>query len=279
MNQITMTLSLLRLTAGITLLALSAAGCSNVDRFDVPKNPTTGNPSVRSIVKRIKCELAEMAADNYHYKAFMDAGDFVVAMQLSLTVNDDGSLAPAFTYTNGLFSFNAGAKLDASREQNFTEQLIYSIEDIRTEMKLAQLASKKKHREVDSFTCPIIDTNLAGELGLVKSAEMAFTSEGLNLGTKLSGSSGAFGGYVDFVVTKNLNSVGPTWTLQHFKGPGSLAGVSEINTDKLTFAFAERSATGTIPRAVQSAQAQALLFSILTSQISTQIGNLKGVAP
>jgi hypothetical protein len=95
----------------------------------------------------------------------------------------------------------------------------------------------------------------------------------------LSGSSGAFGGYVDFVVTKNLNSVGPTWTLQHFKGPGSLAGVSEINTDKLTFAFAERSATGTIPRAVQSAQAQALLFSILTSQISTQIGNLKGVAP
>ncbi|ODM75047.1 hypothetical protein A6X20_16745 [Bradyrhizobium elkanii] len=76
------------------------------------------------------------------------------------------------------------------REQNFTVQLIWSIKDIRTEMILAQEASHKLGREVDSFRCPNVDTNLAGEIGLVKSAEMAFTSEGLNLNTKLSGSSG-----------------------------------------------------------------------------------------
>jgi hypothetical protein len=261
------------------LLAALLAGCSNIDRFDVPKNPTTGNPSLRSIVQRIKCELATMAADDYKYKAFMDAGDFVVALQLSLTVNDDGSLAPSFTYTNGLFSFNAGAKLDAQREQNFTEQLIFSIKDIKTEMILAQQASRKLHVDVDSFACPFIDTNLAGELGLVQSAEMAFTSEGLNLATKLSGTGGAFGGYVNFIITKNLNSIGPTWMLKHFKGPGSLAGVSEVNTDKLTFAFAERSATGAIPRAAQAARAVSLLNAILTNQISTQIGTLRGLPP
>jgi hypothetical protein len=254
-----------RVIGSLTLLAFLATGCSNIYRFDVPQNQTTGNPSVRSIIQRIRCELAVMAA-----------GDFVVAMQLSLTVNDDGSLAPAVTYTNGLFSFNAGAKLDAQREQNFTEQLIYSIKDIRTEMKLAQLASQKLKREVDSFACPVADTNLAGDLGLVPSAEIAFTSEGLNLQTKLSGTAGAFGGYVEFIVTKNLNAVGPTWTLQHFKGPGSLAGVSEMNTDKLTFAFAERSASGAVPQAAQAQRALALLNSILTSQISTQISNLRG---
>jgi hypothetical protein len=261
------------------LIGTLLTSCSNIDRFDVPKNPVTGTPTLRSIVARIKCELAEMAADDYKYKAFMDAGDFVVAIQLSLTVNDDGSLAPSFTYTNGLFSFNAGAKLGAQREQNFTEQLIWSIKDIRTEMILAQEASRKLGREVDSFHCPNVDTNLAGEIGLVKSAEMAFTSEGLNLNTKLSGSSGAFGGYVNFVITKNLNAVGPTWTLTHFKGPGGLLGLSEVNTDKLTFAFAERSATGTIARAAQTVRALSLLNSILTNQISTQLGTLRGLPP
>lgn len=108
---------------------------------------------------------------------------------------------------------------------------------------------------------------------------MAFTSEGLNLQSKLSGTSGAFGGYVNFVITKNLNSVGPTWTLTHFKGPGSLAGVAEVNTDKLTFAFAERSATGGIARAAQTSRAISLLSYILTNQISTQLGTIKSLPP
>ncbi|MGY4617625.1 hypothetical protein ACVWZ4_002852 [Bradyrhizobium sp. USDA 4472] len=197
-----------------------------------------------------------------------------------VTFDDGGTVcSPDITYTNGLFSFNAGAKLEAQREQNFTEQLIWSIKDIRTEMMLAQEASRKLGTEVDSFRCPIADTNLAGELGLVKSAEMAFTSEGLNLNTKLSGSSGAFGGYVSFVISKNLNAVGPTWTLTHFKGPGSLAGIAEVNTDKLTFAFAERSATESLARAAQTTRAVSLLNYILTNQISTQLGTLRGLPP
>jgi hypothetical protein len=82
-----------------------------------------------------------------------------------------------------------------------------------------------------------VDTSLAGEISLVRSAEMAFTSEGLNLTTKLSGSSG--------------------------ERPDSLLGLSEVNTDKLTFAFAERSATGTIARAAQTSRALSLLNNIL----------------
>jgi hypothetical protein len=61
-------------------------------------------------------------------------------------------------------SHEAGAKLEAQREQNFTEQLIWSIKDIRTETILAQEASRKLGRKVDSFPCPNVDTNLAGEI-------------------------------------------------------------------------------------------------------------------
>jgi len=66
-------------------------------------------------------------------------------------------------------------------------------------------------REVDSLRCPNVDTSLAGEIGLVRAAETAFTSEGLDLNTKLSGSSG--------------------------ERPERLLGLSEVNTDKLSFAF------------------------------------------
>ncbi|WP_141713314.1 hypothetical protein [Bradyrhizobium elkanii] len=52
----------------------------------------------------------------------------------------------------------------------------------------------------------------------------------------------AFGGYVNFVITKNLNAVGPTWTLTHSKARAAFLDCPEVNTDKLTFAFAERSA-------------------------------------
>jgi hypothetical protein len=34
-------------------------------------------------------------------------------------------------------------------------------------------------------------------------------------------------------------SLGPTWTLVQFKGPGGLASLSQVNTDKITLAFAE----------------------------------------
>lgn len=63
----------------------------------------------------------------------------------------------------------------------------------------------------------------------------------------------------------------------HIKGPGSLAGVAEVNTDKLKFAFAEKSATGNVARAAQTAPSRVLLNSILVNQISTQLGTVRSL--
>lgn len=272
-----------------TLLALNYGGCSNIGRLDVPRD-RENIPSVRTIIQRVKCEIAFIAREDYEFKSYVDDGDWVIAIQLDLEVNDDGSLAPAFTYTNGIFSFNAGARLDVSRDQQFTEQLFFAISDIRDTMKADKEASRKLGPKIDSFACPTPDTNLAGDLGIVDSVHMAFLSDGLNTNTKLAGAKGAFGGNVNFIVVKNINAVGPTYTLTHFRGPGSLAGVSETNTDRLTFAFAQRSATGDVPKpsrktkslvansaGATNAQAQALnvLSSIQTSQIANQLSGIR----
>jgi hypothetical protein len=266
--------------AGMLALCTALAGCSNIGNFDVPKDPE-GSPSVKTIIAEVSCELADIIRDPY-YRSQMVDGDFVIAIQLNLTVNDDGSLAPSFTYTNGLFSFGAGGKLDIQREQNFTELLFYSVKDIIQTMK------DDAKRGTDTFACPTQhDTWLAGDLGLKDSVRIALNSPFLATNTKLSGASGAFGGYVNFVVTANLNGVGPTWTLKHFKGPGGFAGVSQTNNDKLTFAFAMRSAAGGIPgllpapekakQANIAAQASAVTFinNIQTNQITTQLNAIR----
>ena len=196
--------------------SLSLAACASVvPRFDVPYDEH-GVPTAQTIVHQITCELAQLIEGSAPLGKALLEGDIEVAFQLNLTVNDTGGLSPTFTYTNGVFSFGAGAGLSRSREQNFTEKLYFSLRDLQLE----QIEAKK--RGLDLTQCWQTDTNLSGDLGLRTAVQLAFSTPHLRWETKLSGTEGAFGGYVDFVVTKNLNSVGPTWTLTHFKGPGVL---------------------------------------------------------
>jgi hypothetical protein len=222
-------------------------GCA-VDNFDVPRDEANA-PSLKSIVQEVTCELAVIADPNYQYSPDMTAGDYIIAVELDLTVNDDGTLAPSFTYTNGLFSFGAGAKLDIQREHFVSVPLTYSIADLRAQMEADRRASIKFGKKVDSLACPTIaDTPLATNLGIESTVHMAMNTAHIASQTKLSGAkAGELAGYTKFVVVKNLNSVGPTWTLTYFKGPGPLAGLAETNTDQVYYAFAERSASGVTP--------------------------------
>lgn len=250
--------------------ALTLSSCSNVWRFDVTQ--TEHGPSVSTISDRLRCEIGSLARHDYAHGDTLVNNDFIVAVQLNLTVNDDGSLAPTFAYTNGLFTFNAGAKLEASREQNFTQNLIFSIKEMRQEIDAYAKAHQPYPYPCDGL---VVDTELAGELGIKSAVDMAFTSSDNNFQAKLAGTSGAFGGYVAFTITKNLNSVGPTWTLTHFKGPGSLAGLSEVNTDKIIFAFAQSAATGAFPTAPKGAYAAAYLDRITQGEIATQLNAIR----
>jgi hypothetical protein len=160
----------------------------------------------------VTCELAGLLDDNYGLRGALLISDVQVALQLNLTVNDTGGLTPSLSFSNDPVSFGAGGTLSQSREQNYTEKLYYSLRDLQKEVDLA------RKNGADLAVCRPTDTNLAGNLGLKKTVELAFTSPHLDWSAKLS--DGAFGGYVTFVLTKNVNA-GPTWSLTHFVGPGS----------------------------------------------------------
>ncbi|BBO09233.1 hypothetical protein TM102_07030 [Bradyrhizobium sp. TM102] len=203
----------------------------------------TNGPTVKSIVDRVTCELAELVSPeslsnpekNVGY--FLLTAQYEVAIQLDLSVNDTGGLAPSFTYTAGLFDFGASAKIEQSREQTFHETLFYSLLDLQEQIILRDSEISAGEQLPRIGACPVTDTNLAGRLGIRQAVEMAADSDHLQVAKQ--GEQGAFGGSINFTVTKNLSGIGPTWTLTHFKGPGGLGSVSEVNVDKLTFAFAE----------------------------------------
>jgi hypothetical protein len=253
----------------VVVSSLAVAGCAAiVPNFDIPVTEA-GTPTIKSISDRVRCELAELIEKPGAISTLLLISDIQVALQLNLTVNDTGGLTPSLSYINGPFVFGLGGTLSQSREQNFTQTFYYSLRTLGKEIALARKAN------IDLAVCRPTDTNLAGELGLRRTVELAFTSQHVAWDTKLS-DDGVFGGYVNFVVTKNVNA-GPTWTLTNFTGPGSNLGTfSEVNTDKLTFAFARGDKAGTAFAAAAARQrADRLLAQINLNQLSTQLGTFR----
>jgi hypothetical protein len=159
-------------------------------------------------------------------------GDYDVAIALSLEVNNTGGLAPSLSYIDPLskvtsFTLSGTGTLSESRDHNFTENIQLSFREIYTKWKYG----------VRPYDCPPANTNLAGTLGIKDFVAMAALTENLDTKQTLSGK-GVFGGSIQFLVTKSLTSFGPTWSLVYFKGPGGVTA-SQVNTDKLTLAFAQ----------------------------------------
>jgi len=226
---------------GLSLVSVlvTLSGCANISPdFDVPigKNDT---PLTKSIVERIECELLGMVRDDvsapFVYGEVLLTEDYEVAMSLSLDVTDSGNISPTFNFPYGVFSFGAGAKLSSSRDSNLSIPLYFNFRSLLYEY---------NHGKPNLGACPAIDTNLAGDLGLRKVVAAAISTHSRVHQPPVAEkdadpTKGEFSGYVSFAVDKGLTSVGPTWTVPHFNGPGGLIGADELNTDKLSFGFAK----------------------------------------
>jgi hypothetical protein len=257
-----MAIRLWRTLVAAVLLADLCAGCA-IPRYDVPY--PNGAPSAHSIVARLECELLDLVRDGSDNREWLLTGDYQVAVALSLEVNDTGGLAPSLSYLNPLnkletFTFGGSGVLSESRDHNFTENLQFSLREIYLDSK----------RIPTAYPCPEADTNLAGTLGISDFVEMAATSPGLAEDRKSPNS--VFGGSIQFLVTKSVSALGPTWSLVHFKGPGGI-NLSEINTDKMTLAFAKGPNQGTRLVVSNATNKNAYLFlqQLLTSSINSQL--------
>src|ERR1700730_4255388 len=96
-------------TAGLAA-SLACAGCA-IPRFDVPYSESTDQPTITSIIDRVKCELTETVSDPFalvksgtpssidtYYEPFLLNGDYDVQVTLNLEVNNTGGLTPSITY-------------------------------------------------------------------------------------------------------------------------------------------------------------------------------------
>jgi hypothetical protein len=273
-----------KVTVALAVFASLGAGCA-VPHFDVPAD-SAGQPTVETIVNRIECEMKDMVRDDKgddyvpaFHRLFLLDRDYGVEVTLSIEVNDTGGLAPSLTWMEALnkvssVALNATATLSESRDHNFTENIQLSFRNIYTQWK----------NDNSLYTCPPANTALAGTLGLKDFVAMADLTPGLDTKQTLSGK-GVFGGSVQFLVTKNLSALGPTWSLVHFKGPGSTS-LSELNTDKATFAFAQGPNAGTKMNPFvktkpnpPNVNTHFFLQQLLTSSINSQLITLQNSLP
>jgi hypothetical protein len=222
----------------------------------------------------VRDDMGDEYVPAYH-RLFLLNGDYDVEIVMSVEVNDTGGLAPTVSYLNPIsatanFMFGASGTLSESRDHNFTENIQLSVRKIYADWKT----------NANPHDCPEPNTNLAGTLGLKDFVAMAALTPDLDEKQTLSGT-GVFGGSIQFLVTKNLSAVGPTFTLVHFTGPGPLGSLSEVNTDKLTIAFAQGPNVGKPMRPAAMARgpnppnARAAFFinQLLTTSVNSQLNS------
>jgi hypothetical protein len=221
-------------SSAVVIAATCLGSCSSVANFDLP-NGYKG-VTVRQIVDKIDCEISVAKNDNDQLRLKLDdprnLNNWIAAVILTLQVDDGTGLQPTLTFIDPLrvagtsFSFMATAQLSGSRQRVYTQT--YSID-------VSKVTSDSCNRDWERF-------DLQGDLGIKEIAYMGLHALGSEAtaynATKDGKATDSIAGTIQFVLTKNVSSVGPMWTLVHFKGPGGLFGASRVNTHKIAIAFA-----------------------------------------
>ncbi len=235
----------------IVLGALGVGGCVTTPEFDAVSGVTPA-----TIADVVKCELIWARED--HPQLSGQPGEksppWLAVADLTLQVDESATLTPAFTHTDVVSKavshvFGWGIKFDTQAQRIYTQSITFKID------KLKDPTHRCDNRELVAGT----GFSLNGRLGLSEVVGMAFASskyvpaEGGGLGglenkaLKLASAKAASGGEsknkyfgqaLEFVVTKNLNGVGPTWILTFFRGPGGFFKVERGDTHKLSISFA-----------------------------------------
>jgi hypothetical protein len=209
----------MRLKTALVLSSLSVpllAGCAGVPALD----PLGTGPKVSEIVDQIECEVYR--ASHAHPRLVKER--WTAAIDLSLQVDDNVGLTPTVSFIDPAsvagFTFGASGVFKGARQRIYAEALDLHI-------KGKQPASCPD--QPDSF-------DLTGSMGIVETVDLGMSSVGPNDQTTFKKDK-AFGQTISFVVTKNVNAVGPNWKFARFEGPGGFFGAERIDTHQLVISF------------------------------------------
>jgi hypothetical protein len=234
----------------IAIAMISAVGgCGGVPPLDIPSDLT-----VAHIIDRIQCEVWKA---RHKYPRFRNRA-WVAVANLTLQVDDSVGLTPKVSFihpfaTEGTnFAFGASATLKGARQRIYVEQIEILVDKVN---------KGSCDRQRDGFS-------LTGELGIVETVAIAMSSIDSDDAVQFQPKpdKDAFGQTIQFVVTKNVSDLGPTWTLVRFVGPGGLFGAERVDTHRLIISFAPGAATtkdgAVIMREPAGDRARSLIFQM-----------------
>jgi hypothetical protein len=254
-------------------------GCTGVPDFDKSEEIT-----VNHIVDHIECELYSIRRDHPKLADQLAKEQWVASASLQLTVNDLGQLTPSSTFTTPLtkltsFAFNGSALLEKQRERIFNQNFDilfrklgpapcqrlasrgYPYDPQQNNLgleEIVKMAFRAIRNDPDAF--PESGAGGSGEGGGGGSGNAAGGGSGNAAGAK---NTSAFSATIQFIVTKNLNAVGPTWTLQWYKGPGNLAEVARADTQLIMIEFSPgASKTAAQPHTMTSGEQSAASYNL-----------------
>lgn len=206
--------------------------------FDIPTDES-GIQRTRTIVERIRCELWELVRNDTQppppLRESLLRFDYQFAAALYLDVNNKAGLTPLASFPDtAKYVFDIGAQLDQSRQDSVTVNIAFSMREIARDLQDIPRLQK----------CPPTNTNLSGDLGLKRRAEMAMTTPYNTISNDIAPDKGEFSGTISFISTYAITGAGPTWTFRHFRGLGQFGSASSVYTDRLTYAFASGKNSG-----------------------------------
>jgi len=280
--------TVMRSFASILFVSFILSGCATTPRFEKVTGVTP-----KTIVETLECEIIAakkkndirvarekaMARQNQRKKPLLpkrpemprnndikDLRDYVAVAELTLQVDEQATLAPAFTQTDIITktftrAFDYGVKLDSQAHRVYSESVAFRINDITD----PNNSCERRRAGI----------SLNGKLGIEEVVDMAFGSidpedEGIDFnasdsgdasGRRGGGAKGAFGTSIEFDLLGAITASGPTFTLVHFKGPGKLFGTQRSDTHKITISFADIRNRGGAAGAVDNARIQNLLIN------------------
>jgi hypothetical protein len=268
----------MRTIVSILFLSFMTAGCATTPRFEKVTGVTP-----KTIVDTLECEIIAAKKKNAINVArdlnlirmgrlpkthpIRDLRDYVAVAELTLQVDEEATLVPAFTQTDIITktftrAFDWGVKVDSQSHRVYSETINFTV----ASMSDAKNSCEQRRAGI----------SLNGKLGVEEVVNMAFGSidpedEGIELpegavdstpsGRTGGGSKGAFGTSLEFDLLGAITASGPTFTLVHFKGPGKLFATQRADTHKITISFASIKKGGGVARATDNARIQNLLIN------------------
>ena len=252
-------------------VAILLNGCAaEFDSLDLPKDTSRDLlPTTNTITRRIRCELAKLVMPGV--KNTEDFTNYDADVSLSLSVQGDGNLAPSGGYAAGVYSLGVGGKFDYQKTSTLNLDLAYDLSVIAKSVRSQLRANNGSLPSASPYVCPVSVTNLDGDLGLATAAKIGYHTADMSHEAVTDSQHAPFNGSVQFIITKNLNGIGPTWALKQFPTLDVLGSVSQVNTDIVYFGFAPKTKPALLR---DSGRPAPVVSNSLKSESSTARGQL-----